>query len=75
MFLQRAVHTFLYEEPYLVQAYSGVDLRGFMLDIGYTCYGRRGRRQYQGGFKSNQTRNLSKPSVTVCFAEGRGAGG
>ena len=43
LFSQGAVHTFLDEEPYLVQAYSGGDLRGFMLDIVYTCYGRRGR--------------------------------
>ena len=73
MFLQGAVFTFLYEESYFGQAYAGVDLRDFMLDNEYTCCGRRGRKQYQGGFKSNQTRNLSKQSVPVCFAEGRGA--
>ena len=73
--MQGAVFIFLHEESYRGQAYAGVDLRDFMLDNEYTCYGRRGRKQYQGVFKSNQTRNLSKQSVPVCFAEGRGAGG
>ena len=70
-----AVFTFLLGGSFRGQEYADGDLRDFMLDNVYTCYGRRGRKQYQGVFKSNQTRNLSKPSVTVCFAEGRGAGG
>ena len=73
--MQGAVFTFLHEEPYRGQAYAGVDFRDFMLDNEYTCYGRRGRKQYQGEFKSNQTRDLSKQSVPVCCAEGQGAGG
>ena len=70
-----AVFTFLHEVSYRGQAYAGVDLRDFMLDNEYTCYGRRGRKPYQGKFKSNQTRDLSTQSVSVCCAEGRGAGG
>ena len=64
--MQGAVFTFLHEEPYRGQAYAGVGLRDFMVDIEYTCYGRRGRKQYQGKFKSNQTRDLSSQSVSVC---------